>query len=123
MSVERVPILKFGTYLVAAVEDELTDSGWARFRDELVRRAGELRSRGVVIDVGGMEVMDSYATRVLDGIAKVLKLRGAETIVVGVQPGVAFAMAQLGLKLSSAGTALDLDDGVLALERRLRHGR
>lgn len=121
MSSERVPILKLGHFLVAAVEDELTDSGWGRFRDELVRRAGEHRSRGVIIDVAGMEVMDSYATRVLDGIAKVLRLRGAETVVVGVQPGVAFAMAQLGLRLSSAGTALDLDDGVLTLERRLHH--
>lgn len=123
MSVERVPILKLGPYLVAAVEDELTDTGWTRFRDELVRRAGEHRSRGVVIDVAGMEVMDSYATRVLDGIAKVLRLRGAETVVVGVQPGVAFAMAQLGLRLESAGIALDLDDGVAALGRRVGDGR
>ena len=120
---ERVPILKLRRFLVAAIEDELTDSGWARFRDDLVRRAAEHRSRGVVIDMSGMEVMDSYATRVLDGVAKVLRLRGAETVVVGVQPGVAFAMAQLGLRLQSAGTALDLDEGVLELERRLNHGR
>lgn len=118
---ERVPILKLGRYLVAAVEDELTDSGWGRFRDDVVRRAAEHRSRGVVIDIGGMEVMDSYATRVLDGIAKVLRLRGAETVVIGVQPGVAFAMAQLGLRLESAGTALDLDHGVIELDRRVGH--
>lgn len=123
MSRERVPILKLGRYLVAAVEDELTDTGWAAFRDDIVRRAGTHRSRGVVIDVSGMEVLDSYSTRVLDGIAKVLRLRGADTVVVGVQPGVAFAMAQLGLRLSAAGTALDLDDGVSTLDRRLRDGR
>lgn len=123
MSSERVPILKLGKYLVAAVEDELTDTGWARFRDDLVQRAGSHRSRGVVIDVAGMEVMDSYATRILDGIAKVLRLRGAETVVVGVQPGVAFAMAQLGLRLESAGTALDLDEGIEELDRRIGHGR
>lgn len=123
MTSERVPILKLGRYLIAAVEDELTDSGWAAFRDSLVRQQGQYRSRGIVIDVGGMEVMDSYATRILDGIAKVLRLRGAETVVVGVQPGVAFAMAQLGLRLSSAGTALDLDEGVLELDRRIAHER
>lgn len=123
MSGERVAILKLGRYLVAAIEDELTDTGWSGFRDDLVRRAAEHRSRGVVIDISGMEVMDSYATRVLDGVAKVLRLRGAETVVVGVHPGVAFAMAQLGLRLESAGTALDLDEGVADLDRRLAHAR
>lgn len=120
---ERVPILKLGPYLVAAVEDELTDSGWHRFRDDVVRRAGEHRSRGVIIDISGMEVLDSYATRVLDGVAQVLRLRGAQTVVVGLHPGVAFAMAQLGLQLSHAGAALDLDDGIAELDRRVGHVR
>lgn len=118
---DRVPILKLGTMLVAAVEDELTDSGWRQFRDDLVRRAAEHRSRGIIIDVGGMDVMDSYATRMLDGTARVLRLRGADTVVVGIQPGVAFSMARLGLRLASAGTALDLDDGVALLGRRGMH--
>lgn len=122
MSSERVSILKLGRYLIAAVEDELTDTGWQRFQADLVQKAAENRSKGVVIDIGGMEVMDSYATRVLEGIASVLRLRGAQTVVVGVQPGVAFAMAQLGLGLRSAGTALDLDHGVLELDRRIGHG-
>lgn len=122
MSAARVPVLRLGAYLIAVVEDELTDSGWVAFRDDVVRRAGDGRVRGVVIDVSGMEVMDSYATRVLDGVAKVLRYRGAETVVVGIQPGVAFAMAQLGLVLGSAGTALDLDDGVATLDRKTANG-
>lgn len=122
MTSGRVPILKLGPHLIAALEGDLTDTGWARFRDDLVRRAAEHRSRGVVIDISGMEVMDSYATRVLDGIARVLRLRGAETVIVGVNPGVAFAMARLGLRLDSAGTALDLEDGVRELHRRIARG-
>jgi rsbT antagonist protein RsbS len=120
---DGVPILKLGRYLIAAVEDELTDTGWQRLRDDLVRRAADHRARGVVIDISSMEVMDSYATRLLDGIAKVLRLRGADTVVVGVQPGVAFTMAQLGLELESAGTALDLDAGIVELDRRSGHAR
>jgi rsbT antagonist protein RsbS len=123
VSADSVPILKLGPHLIAAIEDELTDTGWQTFRDELLQRAGVNRSRGVVIDVSAMDVMDSYATRVLDGIARMLKLRGAETVVVGVQPGVAFAMAQLGLRLESAGTALDLDEGLAEIARRTGHGR
>jgi rsbT antagonist protein RsbS len=118
MSTTRVPILKLGPNLVAAVQDELTDTGWQHFRDDLLRLAGKHRSLGVVIDVSAMDVMDSYATRVLDGIARMLRYRGSDTVVVGVQPGVAFAMAQLGLRLGSSATALDLDAGLEELTRR-----
>jgi rsbT antagonist protein RsbS len=111
------PILKLGRFLVVAVQDELTDSGWGELRDALLKRAARERSAGVVIDVSAMDVMDSYASRLLDGIARMLRLRGALTVVVGIQPGVAFAMAQLGLRLESSGTALDLDDGLAFLRR------
>jgi rsbT antagonist protein RsbS len=120
---ERVPILKLQRYLVAAVQDELTDSGWQALRDDLLGAAAKNRSAGVVIDISAMDVMDSYATRLLDGIARMLRYRGAETVVVGVQPGVAFSMAQLGLRLGSAGTALDLDAGLAELERRVRDAK
>lgn len=116
----RVPVLKQGPYLIASLQDALTDSGWQHLRDDLLADLAEHRSRGVVIDVTSMDVMDSYSTRSLDGIARMLALIGAQTVVVGIQPGVAFAMAQLGLTLASAGTALDLDDGLELLTRRVR---
>jgi rsbT antagonist protein RsbS len=116
----RVAVLKQGAFLIAALQDALTDSGWQRLRDDLLSSVGDHRSRGTVIDVSAMDVMDSYAARALDGIARMLSLRGAETVVVGIQPGVAFAMAQLGLTLASAGTALDLDDGLALLAKRLK---
>ncbi|HEY3234922.1 MAG TPA: STAS domain-containing protein [Polyangiaceae bacterium] len=115
-----VPILKQGEYLVVAIQDELTDTGWHDLRTDLVARAGKYRSRGVLIDVSAMEVMDSFATRMLDGIARMLRFRGAETVVAGMQPEVAFAMAQLGLRLPNTGTALDMDDGFIELQRRTR---
>ncbi len=114
----RVPILKQGQNLIACLQDALPDKGWQRLRDDLVAGVGKHRTRGVVIDLTEMDVMDSYATRSLDGIARMLALRGVETVVVGVQPGVAFAMAQLGLTLANAGTALDLDEGLGLLARR-----
>lgn len=114
-----VPILKIGQHLVVAVQDELTDTHWGELRDTLLRRAGKERSRGVVIDLSAMHVMDSFATRLLDGIARMLRLRGTRTVVVGIQPGVAFAMAQLGLRLDSSGTALDVDDGLALLREAL----
>jgi rsbT antagonist protein RsbS len=121
-----VPILKQGRYLVISLQDELIDSDWKQLRDDILKRAGDCRSRGALIDISAMDVMDSYATRMLDCMAQMLKLRGTETVVVGIQPGVAFAMSQLGLRLDSAGTALDLDEGLVELRRRtarVNHGR
>jgi rsbT antagonist protein RsbS len=113
----NLPILKQGDLLIASLPESLTDSDWRGLKDELLARVGKLRSRGVLIDASVMDVMDSYATRLLDSIARMLRLRGAATVVVGIQPAVAFAMAQLGLKLPAAQTALDLDEG-LELFRR-----
>lgn len=117
-----VPILKQGRYLVVAIQDELADSGWSELRETLLQRASFHRTLGVLIDVSAMEVMDSFATRLLDGIARMLKFRGAVTVVAGIQPGVAFAMSQLGLRLDSTGTALDLDDGLALLSRMTGRG-
>jgi len=116
-------VLKQGPFLIASLPDALTDSGWQGLRDALLTQVGAHRSLGVVIDVSGMEVMDSYATRLLEGIARMLSLRGAACVVVGIGPGVAFAMTRLGLRLSTADTALDLDDGLDLLTRRVREKR
>ncbi|HYV47426.1 MAG TPA: STAS domain-containing protein [Myxococcaceae bacterium] len=111
-------VLKLEQFLLASLPPSLTDSGWRELRDRVLKMVGEHRARGVLVDVGEMDVLDSYATRLLDGLSKMLRLRGARTVVVGLQPGVAFAMAQLGLKLRSSGTALDVDDGLAYLRRR-----
>ncbi len=125
----RVPILSLGEVLVASIQDALTDRGWRQLQADLLAQAGrrpppgsrrKTAPRGVVIDLSTMDVMDSYATRSLDGIARMLALRGAETVVVGIQPGVAFAMAQLGLGLASAGTAVDLEAGLALLAEQVR---
>ena len=118
----RVSILRQGGYLIASIHTALDDGQLVRFRRDLLDQIGQHRSRGVIIDVAALDVIDSFACHTLRTITEVSRLRGAETVVVGVQPGVAFAMAQLGLRLSCAGTALDLDEGVLALEARLGHG-
>ena len=83
-------------------------------------RVGRFRSRGVIVDVTALDVMDSFATRTMRSIAHMLKLRGAETVIVGIQPEVAFAMVQLGLTLEDVATALDLEEGLAYLNRGLK---
>lgn len=122
----HVPVLKQGDYLIASVQSVLSDADLLQLRDDLSDRVGQFRSRGVIVDVTVLDVIDSFATRTLRAIAHMLKLRGAETVIVGIQPDVAFAMVQLGLTLEGIGTALDLEEGLAYLQRlakrNLQHG-
>jgi len=113
-----VPILKQGQVLIASIQAALSDHDLVQLRDELAGRVGRLRARGVVIDVTALDVLDSFATRTIRGIAYTAKLRGADTVVVGIQPDVAFAMVQLGLSLEAITTALDLEEGLALLANR-----
>jgi rsbT antagonist protein RsbS len=117
-----VPILKQGDTLIVSVQAALTDRDLIDLKNELAEKVGQYRSKGVVIDVSLLDVMDSFATRTLRGIAQTTKLRGANTVIVGIQPDVAFAMVQLGLALEGVDTALDLDEGMELLNRRFGKG-
>ncbi|MDP3854074.1 STAS domain-containing protein [Phenylobacterium sp.] len=117
-----VPILKQGDILIASIQAALTDHDLVELRDELAARVGKHRSRGVVIDVTALDVMDSFATRTLRGLAEITRLRGARTVIVGIQPDVAFAMVQLGMGLGEISTALDLEEGLEALAALGREG-
>jgi len=113
-----VPILKQGDTLIASIQAALSDRDLMDLRDDLAGRVGRLRSKGVIIDVTALDVLDSFATRTIRGIAYTAKLRGADTVVVGIQPDVAFAMVQLGLTLDGIATSLDLEEGMALLEAR-----
>jgi len=123
----HVPVLKQGDYLIASVQSVLSDADLLQLRDDLADRVGQFRSRGVIIDVTVLDVIDSFATRTLRAVAHMLKLRGAETVIVGIQPDVAFAMVQLGLTLEGVGTSLDLEEGLAYLnqlaKRDRKHGK
>ena len=116
----EVPILKQGPYLIATIQSALTDADMIELRDALVQRVGSNRSQGVIIDVTALDVMDSFATGTLQDVAHMVRLRGAETVIVGIQPDVAFAMVHMGLKLEGVATALDLEEGLAYLDRSSR---
>jgi rsbT antagonist protein RsbS len=115
-----VPVLKQGDYLIASIQSALTDADLTRLRDELLRRTDQHRSRGVVVDVTVLDVLDSFAARTLNEMGQMLRLKGAEMVVVGIQPDVAIAMVRLGLTLQGVATALDLEEGLAYLAARAR---
>jgi rsbT antagonist protein RsbS len=117
-----VPIMKQGDVLIASLQEALTDHALLELRDRLSEQVGRFRARSVIIDVTALDVVDSFATRTIRGIAYTAKLRGARTVVVGIQPEVAFAMVQLGLTLDGVATALDLEEGLELLGHVGRRG-
>lgn len=124
-AIERMepPILKQGEYLIATLQSALTDEDLDRLRYSLVEQVGHYRSKGVIVDVTSMDLMDSFATRTLRDMAHMVRLRGAQTVIVGVQPDVAFAMVQLGLSLEGVAIALDLEEGLAYLDQHMESRR
>jgi rsbT antagonist protein RsbS len=116
----QVPILKQGSYLIATVQSVINDTDLLELRDALVDKVGRFRSQAVIIDVTSLDVLDSFSTRTLRDIAHMIRLRGAGTVIVGIQPEVAFAMVQLGLTLEGVATALDLEEGLAYLDQGKR---
>lgn len=112
-----VPILKQGDYLIATIQAALSDVELLELRQKLIERTGQYRTRGVIVDVTALDVLDSFAARTLGNLAQAARLRGAETVIVGIQPEVAVAMAQLGLTLEGVSAALDLEEGLQYLNR------
>jgi rsbT antagonist protein RsbS len=111
-----VPILKQGPYLIASIQAAMTDSDAIQLQDDLMEGVGRYRSKGIIVDVTALDLMDSFAGRTLRTIAHMTRLRGAVTVIVGIQPEVAFAMVQLGMSLEEVDTALDLEEGLSYLD-------
>ncbi|MDP3671913.1 MAG: STAS domain-containing protein [Telluria sp.] len=118
----RAPVLKQGKYLIGSIQASLGDADLLALRDELTRTVREQRSTGVVIDVTLLDVLDSFAARTLRSISQMIRLLGAETVIVGIQPEVAVSMIQLGLTIEGAATALDLEEGIALLDARTGRG-
>jgi rsbT antagonist protein RsbS len=112
-----VLISRQGDYLIASVVSDLSDSQVVALRAELLDRVGDLRATGIIVDVGGLDVIDSFVARSLRSIAITMRLRGAETVVVGIQPEVAIAMVQFDLDLDPIRSALDIDEAFSLLDQ------
>lgn len=115
-----VPIFKQRGYLIAMAQAVPSDEDLLLLMNSLVEEVGRHRATGVIVDVTGLDVMDSFSARILRDLAFMVRLRGAETVIVGIQPEVAFSMVQLGLRLEGISTALDVEEGMAFLDGKRR---
>src|SRR3954471_1880085 len=115
-----VPTRRRGGYAIAGIQSDLSDAQVLALRDELAELVGRVRARGLVVDVAALDVIDSFVTRSLRSIAETARLRGAETVVVGIRPDVAIAMVQFNLNTQPLRAALDLDEALAELDSLTR---
>lgn len=109
---DRIPILKLGRALLVTIQVDMHDRLALALEDDLSTRIVETGARGVLIDISGLEIVDSFMGRMLDKIAAVSRLLDAETVVVGMRPAVAITLVELGLSLSGVRTALNVERGM-----------
>jgi rsbT antagonist protein RsbS len=112
-----VAILRQGDYLIASIRSDLSDAQLLAFRDDVAERVGAQRIKGIIVDVGALDVIDSFVARSLRAIVETARMRGAEAVIVGIKPEVAIAMVQFNLNLEPLRAVLDLDEAVAVLDR------
>ena len=123
---ERIPILKMGEFLLVSIQVDMHDRLALTLQDDLTERIRAVKAKGVLIDVSGLEIVDSFIGRIIGTIAAMSRILDAETVVVGIQPAVAITLVELGLPLDGVQTALNVDRGIKLLEaatsrRRVSH--
>jgi rsbT antagonist protein RsbS len=120
--VDEVPIVQMGTDLLVPLRGDLEDSSVERIERDVTRVVADTKATGVLVDVSGLAVVDSYVARVIARLAAMIRLLGAQTAVVGIQPAVAVALVELGVPMGHVHTALNAEQGMARL-RRLRDER
>src|ERR1700754_5105081 len=116
---DRIPILKMGSFLLVTIQVDMHDQLAMQLQDDLTARIVSAKARGVLIDISSLEIVDSFIGRMISNIAGMARVLDAETVVVGMQPGVAITLVELGLSLEGVRTALNVDKGMALLQRSL----
>ncbi|HEX3681518.1 MAG TPA: STAS domain-containing protein [Bryobacteraceae bacterium] len=112
---ERIPILKMGSFLLVTIQVDMHDQLALTLQDDLTARIVADRASGVLIDISALDIVDSFIGRMLGNIAGMASVLDAETVVVGMQPSVAITLVELGLSLPGIRTALNVDRGMQLL--------
>lgn len=109
---ERIPILKMGSYLLVTIQVDMHDRVAMTLQDELTALIVRDKARGVLLDISGVDMVDSFIGRMIGNIAAMSRVLDAETVVVGMRPAVAITLVELGMPLSGIRTALNVDSGM-----------
>lgn len=117
---ERIPILKLGSFLLVSIQVDMHDKLAMTLQDDLTNKIVSTGAKAVLIDISSLDIVDSFIGRMLAGIANMARILDAETVVVGMQPAVAITLVELGMELNGIKTALNVDRGMALLRQSLK---
>jgi rsbT antagonist protein RsbS len=117
---ERIPILKMGGFLLVTIQVDMHDKLAMTLQEDLTNRIAKERSKGVLLDISALDVVDSFIGRMIANISSMARVLDAQTVVVGMQPAVAITLVELGLPLEGVHTALNVEKGMDWLRRRMQ---
>jgi rsbT antagonist protein RsbS len=116
---EKIPILRMGEFLLVTIQVDMHDQLALRLQDDLSNAIQKNASRGVLVDISTLEMVDSFIGRMVSDISGISKVLGADTVLVGMQPAVAITLVELGLSLPGVATALNVERGMALLRRKI----
>lgn len=116
---ERIPILKMGDFLLVTIQVDLYDQLAENLESDLINTISKHSSKGVLIDISAVSIIDSFMGRILGNIAVMSKIMDAQTVVVGMQPAVAITLVELGLSLNGVISALNVERGMDLLRSKM----
>ena len=109
---ERIPILRMGAFLLVTIQVDMHDQLALTLQDDLTAAIAKFDSRGVLIDISSLEIVDSFIGRMLANIAAMSRILDAHTVLVGMQPAVAITLVELGMSVPGVRTALNVESGM-----------
>jgi rsbT antagonist protein RsbS len=116
----RIPLLKLGKILLTSIQSDITDEHATVLQADIVGRMQQSRSRGVILDITSLDIVDSYMARILNETARMAQIMGGEVVITGMNPMVALTLVEMGRELVSVMTALTLEQGIEMLQAKLR---
>ena len=116
---DRIPILSMGSCLLVTIQVDMHDRLATVLKDDLATRISETRARGVLIDISGLDVVDSFIARMFGAIAQMARVMDAETVLVGIQPSVAITLVEMGVAMTGVRTTLNVEKGMALLRARM----
>ncbi|HTQ45676.1 MAG TPA: STAS domain-containing protein [Polyangiaceae bacterium] len=113
-----IPILRMGDVLLTTVHVELRDAIAEAFQTDVLSAIEKSRATGLIIDISGLDMVDSYVARILAETGRMARLMGTEAVLCGMRPEVSATLVRMGFPMGTVQTALDLDEGLALLRSK-----
>lgn len=113
----HIPIIKLYDTLIVSIQIELSDPVVSRLKDDITAEIERVRPFGLIVDLSGIDVMDSYITRTIRDVGLIARLMGVRTVICGLDPMIALTLVEMGIQLEGVRTELNLEEALESLER------